>query len=497
VTQVTQGAVSTVSQARTGPMPTGGRWGWYRDHEGNEFRRVSKLITKVETDTYNLDQWKLRQVAEGLAIRDDLVLAVKAMGRPDPVEGWSKEQKDKIGSIVKDAQQAAKQRDGARSGTAYHDLTERVDRGEAIDDVVRGLPAKAAETLRAYAFLRRENGWVNVEVERTVVCDELECAGTFDRVDLVPGLAKLLGPGDCQYGHAPGDHGEAVVYDGELPVTVDVKTEAAPWLNGLHIGPQLAIYSRARRMWRPTGGMVPLLDKEGKPKTYPTSGNVIMIPDGEYVPAPCVRQDVAVVVHLLDGHAVPYFINLTEGWEAARAAYEQTNREARAKRGLGAAGAWFAEVPGVKRPAVAQMLVEQAAAAGYAQVRPAPEYKVGDTATVAGIEFTKHSEGPTGEQVAVRDPQTGLVSWQPVVPAAAATLDEIDAGAIRVIWQATSVEALGVVWETYTGEQVGRTWAGPVAQAADARRRQIECPQRALHAGGGKCACGWTPAVPA
>lgn len=533
MTQQQLGTVATVPQARTGPMPTAGRWGWYQDHEGNEFRRVSTLIKKVETDTFNLEKWKLRQVAEGLAIRDDLNLSIKAMGRPGP-DGWSSDEKKKIDGIVDDAMRAAKQRDGARSGTAYHDLTERLDRGEDVESVVRGLPVEAARMLRAYAYLRRENGWHSVEIERTVVCDELECAGTFDRVDLIPGLAALLGPGECQYGHGPGDEHFGGYDDRpfeELPVVADVKTEAAPWLNGLHIGPQLGIYSRSRRMWRPTGGRVELRDRDGKPKTYPNSGDVIMIPAGEYVAAPCVRQDVAVVVHVHAGAATPYFINLREGWEAAEAAYAQINREARAKRALGRPGAWFAEVPGVKRapaPTAAEvataaaqvasdrggqrcLVCQQAvqpgdencrkcgnrvslpaatavAGAGVTQQsyrrpdglvdwKPAGEAPIGTVATVAGVEFVKVD---TTENVA----QLGA-------------LDEVDQGAIRVIWQASTLEALAVVYDTYTGPQVGRPWSGRVAEAGAGRRKMIECVQRALHSGGGRCACGWDARFPA
>lgn len=472
-----------MTQARTGPMPTGGRWGWYRDHEGNEFRRVSTLVKEVETDNYTLENWKLRQVAEGLAVRDDLVLSVKAMGRPeDPEIGWTYDQKRKLDGLVKDAMAAARQRDGARAGTAYHDLTERLDRGEDVDSVVRGLPATAAVTLRAYAYLRRENGWVNIETERTVVCDELEVAGTFDRVDLVPGLAAMLGPGECQYGHGPGDEHFGGHDDrpfAELPVIDDVKTEKDPTLNGLHIGPQLAIYSRAKRMWRPTGGAVPLLDRDGKPKTYEKSGDVIYVPDGEYVAAPCVRQDIGIVVHLANGTATPLFINLTEGWEAAQAAYAQANRKARAKRKLGTSGAWFAEVPGVKRPPAASMLVEHTAVTNPAG----------------------------GAQVAVRGAD-GMVRWEPApvgnhgdtLPTSAAAtqsgqLDDVDRQAIEAIWTKTDVEELRAVWEIYT-QTVGREWAGRVAEAGAARLAQLQCVQRALHTPAtAKCACGWAPGV--
>jgi hypothetical protein len=453
---MTSMAIAVTNVAAGGPMPTGGRWGWYRDHEGNEWRRVSKLIKKVETDNYNLEQWYKRQVGEGLAIRDDLVLAIKAMGRPDPIEGWSSADKKKLDGIMREASDAAKQRNGARTGTAMHDLTERLDRGEDIESVVRGLPAGPAQSLRAYAFLRRANGWRTVLIEHTVVNDEVSAGGTFDRIEEVPGLSALLGPGACQYGDAcpevglPG-HGDTVI--------MDVKTETAPWLNGLHIGPQTAIYSRARRMWRATGGTVKV--------TFSESEGPVDFPAGEYVRMPCVRQDVSIVVHVLDGAANPYFVNLTEGWEAALAAAAQQDRETRAKRKLGAAGAWFVEMPGVKRPAPAQMLTEQAVAADYGNPnRPA-----------AG-----------GAEVAV-EIAPGVVSWQ-AEPVPAGQLDTVDKQAIETIWSTTDVAGLAKVWEIYTST-IGRAWGGRVAEAADARRRQVECPQRALHTSG-TCACGWT-----
>lgn len=572
-------------------MPTTGRWDWYQDHEGNEFRRVSKLLEYAETKPgmFHLNRWHQRQVAEGLALRDDLVLAIKSMGRPGEV-GWSKADKKKLDSIVWDAQRAAKERDGAVVGTAVHDLTERLDRGEALEDVVRGLPAATATAVRAYEFLLRANGWRVMEIERTVQVEELEnVTGSLDREYLIPGLAALLGPGTCQHDEAhgiTGPHYGPLLGDNELPVIGDVKTEAQPWLNGIHIAPQMAIYSRAKKMWRATGGT----------RTVERYGREFQVPNGEYVPAPCVRQDVAVVVHVHDGRAHPYFVRLDAGWRTARRAYEQMCDEREAKRELGAAGAWFAVMPNIVEPKPAELLVAHAVTAGYGRPRvetptvpgahfvalpeltmPAPSaappsYVVGDTVKVAGIEFTKHAEWPTAEQVhaatgstcdncaplvsgasvsrvdgseatdfcltcgadpvasevpvmvgnsfastvgdtlshggvvtheAVRRPD-GLVGWQPVaadaapgastVPVAEQPEPHIDGldlprMLIAAIWQAQTRERLAELYEM-AGQQ-GVSWAGPVETAGSCRLRQIECPQRALHTGSGKCACGW------
>lgn len=487
-------------QARMHPMPTGGRWGWYRDHEGNEHRRVSGLLKFAETDKYHLDLWMKRQVAEGLAIRDDLVLAIKAMGRPDPVIGWSSADKRKIDGIAKDAMQAAKQVDGARRGTAYHDLTERLDRGEPLDSVTRGLPAGVANMVAAYDFLRREHGWQNVEIERTVVCEELEVAGTLDRVDYIPGLLAMLGPSPCQFGDGCPDAG---LHGGDLPVVADVKSESAPWLNGLHIAPQLAIYSRSRKMWRPTGGMVKVrFSKDGDP---------VDVPAGEYVPARCVRQDVGVVVHTTETGAVPYFVDLAEGWDTAQAAYRQMKREGRAKTRVGEPGAWFVEVPGIQRPR-AHAPVAADIAAQHAANRGGQRCLVCHSDVDPGQENCRKCGNrvslPAAEESYRR--ADGMVDWRPVgsVPAentlAAATeadgsrpgaLDDVDRQAIDAIWAARELSDLAKTFEIYT-VTIGRTWAGRVAEAGAARQAQIACVQRELHTGGGKCACGWDPRFP-
>jgi hypothetical protein len=344
-------------------------------------------------------------------------------------------------------------------------------------------------------------------------------AGTFDRVDVVPGLAAMLGHGECQYGHVAEEkfhHRHEARDTGDLPVIVDVKTEESPWLNGLHIGPQLGIYSRARRMWRPTGGTYTVTSKDGS-SSYEA-------PRGEYVPAPCVRQDVAIVVHLRDGKAEPYFVNLVEGWDAAQAAYAQANRETRAKRKLGAAGCWFAAVPNVVRPKVAETLVATAVAAGYGQPAPPGPGQVGEVKTVGGIDFTRLVSADAVPNVIMCGPGapgsmmatvTGMDAGLPGsgnVPSGADIVgghgpmplpgvaeaarrfdehDELRIELIEQIWKTVTVDGLAILWNM--ARDRGVHWEGPVAMAADSRKRQIECPQRQMShvPGTAKCACGW------
>jgi len=466
-----------------GTMPNTGRWGWYKDHEGREWQRVSTLIKKVDTNRDALEAWKKRQVLLGAAKRDDIVLGVKALGDPPPIVGWNDATKKRLNQWAEDCMAAAGSSAGATAGTAMHDLTERVDRGEDIEKVAAGLPGKAAADLRAYAKLRELNGWKSVEIERTVVCDELDVAGSFDRVDYIPGLWQLLGPDTCQHGH---NHtvGEA------LPVIVDVKTEGNPLLNGLHIGPQLAIYSRAKRMWLP----------EGPTATMQTQYGPTQI-TGRYVDAPCVRQDVGVIVHVRDGKAVPYFVDLTAGWEAAQAAVRQRDREKAAKK-------WFAPVPNIVEPKPAEVLTEVAVAGQYASPdRPASApgslatamldaSKVTATALgpapipgeVVDFNVSRDATGNVTEQVATRGPD-GLVRWSQT-----GGTDGPVARLLQLIRQAPDVEALAELWRSW--DEHGNAWDGEIAAAGDARRRVIECPQRALHTAG-SCACGWSEGMPA
>jgi len=200
-------------------------------------------------------------------------------------------------------------------------------------------------------------------------------------------------------------------------------------------------------------------------------------------------------------------------------------------------------MPNIKEPRVAQLLVEQAAAkereqraaAGLGSLTMAApvEHVVGDTVTVGGVKFTKHAELPTveqvTEQVAVRGVD-GLTRWMsapvaacdncaPLVASASVTRVDGSYGdencqtcggmvpapvadaepdltklLIAEIWKAANRERLSELWRLAQERNV--PWIGPVETAGACRLRQIDCPQRELHTGGGKCACGWDSRFP-
>src|ERR1700755_999102 len=134
-------------------MPNTGRWGWCKDHEGRGFQRATSLIKKVETDREGLDRWFRYTVAIGMAVRPDLVLAVKAIGAPGEL-GYTKEQTSDLAAIAEKALEAGQQgHDGGVKGTAVHTLTERVDRGEDLEQVCAGLPAAYSVAIRNYRAL--------------------------------------------------------------------------------------------------------------------------------------------------------------------------------------------------------------------------------------------------------------------------------------------------------------------------------------------------------
>lgn len=191
------------------------------------YRRCTTFID-VLSDHYQLEQWKQRQVAIGLAQRPDLLLKVAS----------SKDDKAAVNAACAAAMEASGSSAKATVGTALHALTEQLDRGENPE-----IPAIAQADIEAY---RKATAlWQMQGIEVFVVNDELKVGGTFDRL-------IALGP---------------------LRYLADLKTGSIEW-DGSKIAMQLAMYAHSELYDPETGARTPLgADTE--------RGLVIHLPAGE------------------------------------------------------------------------------------------------------------------------------------------------------------------------------------------------------------------------
>jgi hypothetical protein len=200
--------------------------------EEKPWTRVTTLAGTL-ADRRGLEKWAQRNIVYGLGQRQDLYARAAACTLDD---------RETLTRIVEEAQSAAAEKAGANLGSAIHQFTERIDRGEQVN-----VPAPYDRDIDAYkraldqADIAVVLGWV----ERVVVIPELEVAGTLDR--LVDG------------------------YWGPTPRVADLKTgkDVVPY-GMTEIALQLALYAHATHYW--TGET--------------------------WQPMPTVDQDRAVVIHL-------------------------------------------------------------------------------------------------------------------------------------------------------------------------------------------------------
>jgi hypothetical protein len=431
------------STGRVGTMRT--KNGRYHDGE-RSYQRTSNLLKNIETDTFNLDEWRGNMLAIGLSMRSDLVLGVAAAAQFDPVTGkLTQEAKSTLRGLRKQATDAAKSKAGANTGTAVHTATERLDLGETVEQI--GLPAPYDADLRAYETLKRAMrlSYRPEHIERTVRNLTTDNCGSFDRL----GSCELLVE-------------RGVLAPGELLV-VDVKTEGDPLKNMIHIGPQLADYAFADDMFVP----------EPRPETPEDPHGPFA---GRYEPMPVVSKTVGLMIHVRDGRAVPYLVNLAAGWKSALRAAEQRDELAASKTPLGNPGAWAVLVQ-IDMPQPATGIVADAAARGPMGFS-AP-------AGIASPADYRASADLSREQIVEQSVRgaDGLVRWEPV------QVDPNVRHLLAAIEDAADLPRLAELFDAAAAH--GIEWSGAVASAAEARRQVIECPQRELHHGTGRCACGW------
>lgn len=144
--------------------------------DGRSYTRVSTLA-KVLDDTRALLNWNARITAIGLAKSEDLIAAV-ATTDPDDRKALDR--------IVEQAKERAASTAKATIGTATHAATELLDRGDTLD----GLPDKVKTDAHAYRTSMNAHGLTPLAAEMFVVCDEVNAAGSFDR--LLQGPSRVL-----------------------------------------------------------------------------------------------------------------------------------------------------------------------------------------------------------------------------------------------------------------------------------------------------------------
>jgi len=217
------------------------------------YTRVSTLAKALDDKTA-LTKWMQRMVLQGVTARPDLVaLAAAAQGDPKQLSG-----------IVEQAMSAAESDRAANLGTAIHTFTERIDEGKPLDT----FPIEHRADLAAY-----QAAMSSIEIVATelfVVTDEVEAAGTFDRLVRLP--------------------------DGRVMVA-DVKTGANEDKYPHGVATQIAIYSHGH-LYDP---------KEGRKAHLPTVG---------------VSTDTGLLIHMPvnTGTCNLYLIDLTTGWKLAQTA---------------------------------------------------------------------------------------------------------------------------------------------------------------------------------
>lgn len=193
--------------------PKRDRWGRYLivPQAGGKAVAHTRATTVAETldDRYNLELWKMRQVALGLAARPDLIAQAAA---------HTTEDKKVLNDVCKQAMDAAAAQSGANIGAALHRIIERHNRGE-LDDC----PEMFTERLTAYR-------------------DAIAAAGIVVRRDLVERVAVL-----CR--HSIAGTFDAGVEIGGRHYVADLKTGSGVDFGARGFAVQLAIYANAETLY--------------------------------------------------------------------------------------------------------------------------------------------------------------------------------------------------------------------------------------------------------
>lgn len=156
------------------------------------YHRVSSYGDVID-DTYNIRLWEMRAVAEGLSLRPDLLNLIAANRIPEEDPKLESKRKKKQNDTAQKAKEAGGATASSNTGTALHQVTERIDKGEEVPILPDPYQADVEAYRRTTAMLEP------VAVEKFLVCDYLGAAGTTDRLYRI-GSRDLLTVGDTKTG---------------------------------------------------------------------------------------------------------------------------------------------------------------------------------------------------------------------------------------------------------------------------------------------------------
>ena len=155
------------------------QWGWGKIKVGNDYEWYPRISTLagVYKDTFQLDLWKNRLVAKGVAA--DAALQQQILLSNNNQE---------LNELVDRAFIAAGGKTAANKGTLIHELTEKVDRGENPD-----IPPEYRGVIESYVRAIDLSGLKPHMSEQFVVNDDLKVCGSFDRSWITPGGVHVIG----------------------------------------------------------------------------------------------------------------------------------------------------------------------------------------------------------------------------------------------------------------------------------------------------------------
>lgn len=165
------------------------------------YNRASSYGDNIE-DKDNIARWQQQQVVRGVAMQPWLLDAVPDDAKGNPWAELDRRDKKALTRIAEQAMDAAGSNLKSALGTDIHAATEYVDLGDSLEGKFDHMPNWRREVLveRANAYYRfKENLGIRwTSVEEFGVQDDVQVAGTSDRIGYVPWRPGAQSVGDVK-----------------------------------------------------------------------------------------------------------------------------------------------------------------------------------------------------------------------------------------------------------------------------------------------------------